>query len=88
MNSWVLLVLVGWGLSSLIYIGSPVNYPPPMERWTKLITISAAGIVGGPLGGAIIHASDPMAGLVSALAGSAILTAVVLAATGKGRAAH
>jgi hypothetical protein len=92
MTLWhvVLVSWLGWGLSAAFWMVKWLPDPPP-DGLAKFISVSIAGIVGGLVGGVIAYvASDPMpaAALVSALAGSLIVTGGWLAITLKGKMAR
>lgn len=91
MQHWLVSALVGWGISSAILMRIWLPDPPP-DAFSKFITTSLAGIVGGVLGGAVIDkaASEPMPGLavVGAVAGALIVVAVLRAFSPRSAGSH
>lgn len=88
---WLISALVGWGISSSILMRIWLPDPPP-DAFSKFITTSIAGIVGGVLGGAAIDrvVSDPMPGMtvVGAVAGALVLVAVLRAFSPRSVGSH
>ena len=79
-----LWALTGGGIATSIMIRIWLPRPLPIIRYFSILI---AGIVGGIVGGYLVHnsASDPMPGIVAAVAGGLILSGgVALFGTGVG----
>ncbi len=83
MQPWIIYAVVGWGLASWVIVRLSLPDPPPPMRW---FVLNLAGIIGGAVGGCLVHASsDPRPGvaIVSAIAGAAVLIGAARTFLGK-----
>jgi hypothetical protein len=90
MHLYLLYLIYGWGIATwvlMLIIWRPD--PPPSWLGTYLL-ISVAGILGGVGGGLAAAAveSNPMPGIVAALAGASILVGIARAVSGATTAAR
>ena len=84
----LLWVLTGGALSTWLMMHIWLPDPPP-DIVGRFFGVLIAGMAGGVAAGYIVHsagASDPMPGIVAAAAGGLILSGVVAAFMGAGRA--
>jgi hypothetical protein len=90
MHLYLLYLIYGWAIATwvlMLIIWRPD--PPPSWLGTYLL-ISVAGILGGVGGGLAAAAvdSNPMPGIVAALAGASILVGIARAVSGATTAAR
>jgi len=84
MHLYLLYLIYGWGITSLILMLVIWQKDPPSYGFGSYVLFSAAGILGGIGGGIAASAveSDPMTGIAAALSGALILVGVARLVSG------
>ena len=90
MLNYLLWAIIGWGLSSAVLLRVFWMPDPPPDWLRSYLAASFAGIVGGIGGGlaASLVQSDPMPGIVGAIAGALAFVAIVRGISGATSAAR
>lgn len=79
----LLWLITGGGLSIAVMMHFWLPDPPPPDVFVRFIEVLVAGAIGGVASGYLVHgslaSSDPMTGIVAAVAGGLILSGLVVA---------
>jgi len=88
MQIYTYWVVIGWGLAPWVMMIFWLPDPPP-DSWGRYIVVSLAAAAGAVFGGVVASfaSSDPIPGVVGALAGASAFVSVIrlLSRRGVGR---